>query len=95
MIHCISNSHLCAQVVEAARYLQSAGMSVQHLQAIHHSVRKTETFAATIRYFGENKDLGDKNTRYAQRLGFIAAEHRRTGTGFSTLVDEALRRWPL
>ena len=90
----LSNSHACIRIVEAARYLQSVGMSVQQLRTIHHSLRKTETFASTIRYFGENKDLGNKNTRYAQRLEFIATEYQKSRTGFDALVSEALRRWP-
>ena len=94
MTQSLSNSHACIRVVEAATYLQLVGMSVQQLRAIHHSLRKTETFASTIRYFGENKDLGDKNSRYAQRLEFIAAEHRKKVTGFDALVSEALSRWP-
>jgi hypothetical protein len=90
----VSNSHTCIRVVKAATYLQSVGMSVQQLRAIHHSLRKTETFASTIRYFGQNKDLGDKNTRYAHRLEFIATEYQKSRTGFDALVSEALRRWP-
>jgi len=90
-------SHICEQLIEDARYLKLAGMSQQHLSTLHHFSLKDreETFTSTLKYFGENKDLRRNNTNYANRLKFVAAEHRRTGKGFNSLVAQALAKWPL
>ena len=90
-------SHICEQLIEDARYLKLAGMSQQHLSTLHHFSLKDreETFNSTLKYFGENKDLGLNNTNYARRLKFVVVEHRRTGRGFNLLITEALGKWPL
>jgi hypothetical protein len=90
-------SHLCEQLVEAAQYLQSKGMSQQQLSALHHFSAKGRevTFASIIKYFGINKNLRANNIQFAERLKFVATEHRRTGKNLNVLVQEALNRWSL
>jgi hypothetical protein len=88
-------AHICERVVAAAHYLQANGMTVDHLRALHHSPRNDETFASTFRYFGSNKELKEMNVRYANRLIHVAERHQSVGGHLSSLVREALERWPL
>jgi hypothetical protein len=82
------------QLIEAAKYLFDAGMSVEHLREMHHSPRRDETFKATLRYFAEKSDLLMNNVLYGARLIYVAEEHRKGRTRFPELVDEALQRYP-
>ena len=90
-------SHLCEQLVEEVRYLQSAGMSQQQLSALHHFSLKGRrvTFRRLESYFSTNRDLRQTNYNFAERLRFVAHEHRHGRKEFSVLVGEALRKWPL
>jgi hypothetical protein len=90
-------NHLCEQVVESATYLQSAGMSREQLSQLHHFSLKGRlvSFAQTCDYFSVSKDLKQNNIRFAERLNFVASEHRRSKQGLSLLVQQALVRWPL
>jgi hypothetical protein len=90
-------SHLCEQLVEEVRYLRSAGMSEQQLSALHHFSLKGRkvTFRELERYFSTNRDLRRTNYNLAERLRFVANEHRMGRKDFSISVREALRRWPL
>lgn len=87
-------SHLCEQLVEDVRYLRSAGMSEQQLSALHHFSLKGRkvTFRRLESYFSTNRDLRQTNYNFAERLRFVASEHRRGRKEFSTLVGEALRK---
>jgi hypothetical protein len=87
--------HICERLVAAAKYLEANGMSAAQLRAVHHSQRRLETFASTYRYFGENKELRHNNLLYAERLIYIAEEHRRGRRSIASLVQEAIERWPL
>lgn len=87
--------HICERLVAAARYLEANGMSVGHLRALHHLQKRPETFASSYRYFGTNKELDHKNQLYAQRLIFVADEHRRSGDSFDSLVRRAVSKWPM
>ncbi|MCV2357629.1 GIY-YIG nuclease family protein [Paucibacter sp. TC2R-5] len=82
------------RLVEAARYLERQAMSVSLLRDLHHSPRRDETFAATLRYFSKKTELRLNNQLYGARLIFVAAEHRATGLPFEQLVQAALRRHP-
>lgn len=84
-----------AVLVEAARYLQAQGLTVEQLRSMHHSRRRLETFASTYRYFGKNKELKHVNIFYAERLIHVAERHRATGAAFEKLISQALARWPL
>jgi hypothetical protein len=83
-----------AQLVEAATYLQQAGMSNAALRDMHHSPRRDETFSATLRYFSGKANLLRANLIYGSRLAYVADAHRRTNRPFSELVQEALLRYP-
>jgi hypothetical protein len=90
-------SHICEQLIEDAGYLKAAGMSQEQLASLHHFSLKdrVETFNSTLGYFSQNRNLGLNNTNYANRLRFVAGEHRRSGKEFHLLVAEALVKWPL
>jgi predicted RNase H-like HicB family nuclease len=82
------------KVVEAARYLEQERMAVSLLRDLHHSPRRDETFAATVRYFSAKTELQLRNQRYGARLIFVADQHQSTGLPLEQLVQEALRRHP-
>jgi hypothetical protein len=88
-------SHICEEIVSAAKYLRENEMSNQHLRALHHAQKRPETFSSTIKYFGANKELKGLNVLYANRLLFVADAHRKGLTGFQSLVDTALAKWPV
>lgn len=82
------------KLVEAARYLEQQRMSVSLLRDLHHSPRRDETFAATVRYFREKTELQLNNQLYGSRLILVADQHRVTGLPLEELVQLALRRHP-
>jgi len=88
-------NHLCKQIVAAARYLQSTGMSTEQLRSVHHSNAGRETFASTFRYFGVKKELRPINIAYANRLIHIASEHRRGSGTLAQPIEQSLVQWPL
>ena len=88
--------NLNEELVAATHYLEAAGMSEEQLSQLHHYwPRKRVTYWQTYDYFGKNLPPRTKNTRYAERLKFVAAQHRLRGESFSVLVQEALAKWPL
>lgn len=91
----MSERHLCERLVDSARYLERQGMSVQQLRSLHHSTTRPETYRSTYRYFGDNKELKQVNIDYANRLIFVAEQHRQGNGAISTLIEQALQRWPL
>lgn len=93
----ISASHACQQLIEAAKYLESVGMSGQQLTQLHHFslTGRMVTFKEAYRYFGTKKDLGEKNANYAARLSFMADCHKRGRHNIDVLIQEAIARWPL
>ena len=90
-----TQSHTCAQLVEAAEYLRSVGMTHHDLRYLHHSPGQKETFSSTLRYFGVSKELGGKNLLYANRVVFVASEHKKGKSTIAVLLVEALQKWPL
>ena len=90
-------SHICEQLVEAALYLKSVGMTGAQLSQLHHDslVGKRVSFSKTCNYFSRNTDIRPINVHYAERLKYVAAEHRRTGDSLGALAKRALARWPL
>jgi hypothetical protein len=89
--------HSCKRIVEAAKFLEDNGFTQKQLSSIHHfSLKGREvTFATASKYFGENKELMDKNLAYADRLDFIAKEYKAKAGTFSELIAIALQKWPL
>lgn len=88
-------SHICERLVGAVHYLQRNGLTVEQLRALHHPQRTPETFASTLRYFGSPKELRPLNRAYAERLIYVADEHRKGREGMGQLVEQALSRWPM
>ena len=91
-------AHRSDQVVTAARYLQDAGMSSDELTALHHFSRsgKKVTFASIPKYFAGSKELQDNNAAFAERICFVALEHRlKPEKSFAILVRTALAKWPI
>ena len=91
-------THRSDQVVNAARYLQTAGMSTDELTALHHFSLsgKRVTFGSIPRYFAGSKELQDNNAAFAERICYVASEHRvKPEKTFAALVRTALAKWPL
>jgi len=87
--------NICQRLVDAANYLEIQGMSTNQLRSLHHSIRRTETYMSTRKYFGINKELRPINVAYANRLIHIAEQHQAKQGSISILISEALLRWPL
>jgi hypothetical protein len=89
--------HLCEQIVEAAHHLQAAGMTADQLSRLHHFSLQGRriSYPLVYSYFGVNKNLRDKNSRFGGRLVSVANGHREKGPPFPDLVDRALRLYPL
>jgi len=89
--------HPCKRIVEAAKFLEANGVTEAQLSSIHHFSPKDRgvTFAEACRYFGEQKDLKDKNLAYSNRLKFIANGYKARAGSFSDLIAQALEKWPL
>jgi hypothetical protein len=91
-------THRSDQVVNAARYLHTAGMSSDELTAIHHFSRsgKRVTFGSILNYFAGSKELQANNGAFAERICYVASEHRmKPEKTFAALVHNALAKWPL
>jgi hypothetical protein len=89
--------NLCEQVIQSARYLESEGISQEQLSQLHHFALNDRqlAFRAIYRYFGTHKQLRSKNVSFAERLKFVADEHKTGKKSINTLIKEALRHWPL
>lgn len=87
----------CEQIVEATRYLESVGLSRDQLSQLHHFARKGRpiSFALVYSYFGESKDLQERNSRFGDRLAYVARERRAGRRDLNSLIAEALKAWPL
>ncbi len=93
----LQKMHICDQLVISARYLEAQGLTQQQLSSMHHfSLRGyEESFPAAYEYFGVHRNIQSRNRNYADRLIFVAAEHQKTGSEFTKIIDQALNRWPL
>lgn len=89
--------HSCEKIVEAAKSLEAHGFTAKQLSSIHHFSLKGRdvSFAEAYRYFGEHKELKDRNLAYAERLAFIANQYKVRTDRFSDLIAQALQKWPL
>ena len=89
--------HLCEKMIESAEYLKSNGFSEDQLTELHHSslIGGKERFNALDKYYSVNKNLGRKNTDYANRVIFVADSHKRNKEPFSKAILKALEKWPL
>ena len=87
-------SHICEQVAEAAQYLESVGMTGKELSALHH-LNKSLTFRGVIDYFNVNRDIRRQTSDFANRVLFVAREHRIRSRPLDSLIQLALNRWPL
>ena len=90
--HWNKENNVCQDLLKAARYLQSTGMTDQQLTQLHHSGR--ETLAATKRYFSRNMQLQGNNLRYAQRLVRVE-ELVQGGAPLADAIGKALEEIPL
>jgi hypothetical protein len=89
--------HSCKKIVDAAKYLEANGFTQKQLSSIHHFSLKGRdvSFAEAYRYFGQNKELKDRNLAYGERLAFIAERYKAKAGRFSELIVQALGKWPL
>jgi len=73
-------------------------MSNDELTAIHHRSLsgKRVTFGEIPGYFAGGKELRDENAAFAERICYVASEHRvKPEKTFAALVRSALAKWPL
>jgi hypothetical protein len=72
-------------------------MSAKQLSQLHHFSLKGRdvSFGEGYRYFAVNKNVKGNNARYAERLNFVASEYKRGKEPLSTLIQQALSKWPL
>jgi hypothetical protein len=89
--------HPCEQLIEAAHYLESEGMSSDQLSQLHHfSLRGGKVYFKLVYcYFGTNKNLQQNNSNFAERVTFVASRRKASGQAFKDLIEQALKRWPL
>jgi hypothetical protein len=92
-----SSMHPCQRIVAAAKYLESNGFTQAQLSSIHHDSLKgrSVTFNTAYKYFGEHRELKDRNLDYGNRLAFIADQYKAGAGRFSDLIALALKQWPL
>ena len=72
-------------------------MTQAQLSALHHFALRGRpiTFALVYSYFGEHKELRDRNSRFGERLEFVAREWKSGRHDFRVLIADALKSWPL
>lgn len=89
--------HICEQVVTSANYLEDNGFTQKQLSSLHHRslVGGEENFSSLLKYFSINKNLQKKNANLANRIIFIADQHKQKKGTFSQLIEQALEKWPL
>ena len=85
-------SHICEQVVEAAHYLEAAGMTAHQLTSLHH--RSKESYKSLYRYWSVNREPRPKSLDYAYRLLFVEREHRKGNQPLDGLIARALSKYP-
>ncbi len=90
-------SHLYEQLVEAAHYLQAAGMSQRQLTSLHHRSKTgwQQTFNSLYSYWSVNRDPRQTTVDFANRVLYIAREHEFTNQSLDALIERALSKWPL
>jgi hypothetical protein len=89
--------HACETIVTAARYLAAQGLTQKQHARIHHFAlgEREVTFAAVDRYFGNKKELRNRNLEYSNRVQFVAVQYEAGAGSFETLIAAALEKWPL
>jgi hypothetical protein len=84
------------ELTRALDYLEAAGMTVQELRSLHHwsglPSEKRVTFASTRRYFIKGQALLANNSKFADRLMFVAEGLRPS---IAKLVSDALKKNPM
>lgn len=84
------------QLLEDLSYLESAGMTLDQLRALHHwagrpGSEERVTFNSARDYFSRGHEMGVNNSLFADRLHFVAEAHKRD---ISALIELALRVLP-
>jgi len=89
--------HICEQIVNSSKYLESQGMSQDQLSSLHHFYLKGRdiSFNLTNDYFGVNKNLKTRNSNFANRIIFVADQYKQHKGSMSQLIEQALEKWPL
>ena len=85
-----------AMLLEAANYLEHAGMTGAQLTSMHHSKVRNESFKSVYGYFQRPDTLRDNNLQFGRRLLKAASLHRLTGeSNLDVLVQAVLLKYPL
>jgi hypothetical protein len=85
-----------ALLLEAAKYLEQAGMTGAQLTRMHHSKIGNESFKSVYGYFQRPDTLKDNNLQFGCRLVKTACLHRFSGeSNLDVLVEAVLLKYPL
>lgn len=85
-----------ALLLEAAKYLEQAGMTGAQLTRMHHSKIRNESFKSVYGYFQRPDTLKDNNLQFGRRLVKTACLHRFSGeSNLDVLVQAVLLKYPL
>ena len=89
--------HICEQVVNSAKHLEEKSFTQKQLSSLHHRSLdgRDESFSSLLKYFSVNKNLQKKNSNLANRIIFVADQHKQKKGTFSQLIKQALEKWPL
>lgn len=84
------------QLLEDLAYLESVGMTLDQLRALHHwagrpGAKERVTFNSARDYFSRGYEMRVNNALFANRLHFVAKAHRRD---ISSLIELAVRVIP-
>ena len=88
----------CEQLLESIRHLEKCGFTENQLYALHHFSLKGSRkprYAGLYKYFGTKKKLELRNTKFSDRLIYVATQHKDGKRDFAQLISEALDKWPL
>lgn len=89
--------HICEQLVNSTQYLEEHGFTQKQLSSLHHfSLKGREVrYRELSRYFGNNIELKIRNFNFANRVVYVAGQHKQGESNFSRLISQALEKWPL
>lgn len=80
--------HICEQIVNSSKYLEAQGLTQNQLSSLHHfSLNGRDTsFSSTNNYFGANKNLQERNTKFGNRIIFVANQYKQGKGNFTRML---------
>ena len=89
--------HICDLVVNSVEYLKCNGFIENQITELHHFslIGKQVRYASLLKYFSVHKNLQSNNQKVADRINYVAEQHKLKSGNFSQLIKQALLKWPL